>query len=118
MFFFKLVLLFLCTNFLFFSRNYLIKKRLQVFEFSILFFSCNVFLLLLISCFNLFNFYLIVEGIGLCSYSLLSTGVKSIGITESAVKYFFLGSFASGILLFGIVIIYSFIGNLHFTNIR
>ena len=115
--FFVLLVLFFALC-LFQCLKVLLCNNVKAIEFYFIFFFCNIFLVLVIFCTNLFHFYLFVEGIGLCSYVLLITNVKHFGSTESSVKYLFLGSFASGLLLFGLILLYSFIGSLSFFSIR
>lgn len=72
---------------------------------------------LLISSNDLFVSYLAIEIQSLCLYILASWKQDNIKSIESGLKYFILGSFASGLYLFGVSIIYSYIGTTSYSDI-
>lgn len=75
------------------------------------------FMFLLTSSYDFFGVYLSIEGLSLTLYvmaAMLYNGVVSI---ESAIKYFSLGAISSGILLFGISILFAVVGALDFLEI-
>jgi len=67
-------------------------------------------MLFLLTAADLLLIFLSVELISFCLYVLTCTYKKSFLSIEAGLKYFVLGSIASGFLLFGISIIYSFTG--------
>jgi len=73
--------------------------------------------LIMISSNNFLVFYLGLELQALSLYLLASFNTKSAQSSEAGIKYFILGSLASGILLFGISLIYGFSGSTNFDNI-
>ncbi|MCE2687006.1 MAG: NADH-quinone oxidoreductase subunit N [Rickettsiales bacterium] len=99
-------------------------------EFLALLMLATVGGLLLISAHNFLLFYLALELQGLSLYLLASLnrrsafGLSKIDVaenniaSEAGLKYFILGSVASGMLLFGISLIYGFSGNIDFGVIK
>ena len=80
------------------------------FEFPILV-SLTIFgTLVLISSYDLISMYLAIELQSFCSYILSSFKRNSEFSAESGLKYFILGAFSSGFLLFGCSLIYGFTG--------
>ena len=74
-----------------------------------------------IICFiNVSNFFLafvILELISLCMYVLCSFNKRSVYSIESAIKYFIIGSFASLLILLGIIFLFGFTGFLNFSDL-
>ena len=60
---------------------------------------------------NLAMFFLGIEVLSIALYILASSDRSSIKSNEAGVKYFLMGSFASGIILFGICLIYGAMGS-------
>jgi NADH-quinone oxidoreductase subunit N len=61
--------------------------------------------------------YLAVELLSLSFYVLSGLKKGSQHSTEASLKYFLLGALSSGLLLFGMCLIYAFTGELNFVNI-
>jgi len=80
------------------------------YEFSILLLLSTWAMCFLISSSDLISIYLIIELQSFCFYILTATKSNSNFSTEAGLKYFILGSFSSGLLLFGISILYGFTG--------
>jgi proton-translocating NADH-quinone oxidoreductase chain N len=80
------------------------------FEFPILVILTIFGTLLLISSYDLISMYLAIELQSFCSYILSSFRRNSEFSAESGLKYFILGAFSSGFLLFGCSLIYGFTG--------
>jgi NADH-quinone oxidoreductase subunit N len=59
---------------------------------------------------NLSMFFLGIEVLSISLYVLAASDRTSIKSNEAGLKYFLMGSFASGILLFGICLIYGAMG--------
>ncbi|AWG20610.1 NADH-quinone oxidoreductase subunit N [Flavobacterium faecale] len=66
---------------------------------------------------NLAMFFLGIEVLSISLYVLASSDRKSIKSNEAGMKYFLMGSFASGIILFGICLIYGAMGTFDVTEI-
>ena len=67
-------------------------------------------MLFMISAYDLITIYLTIELQSLCFYVLAASKRTSEFSTEAGLKYFLLGAFSSGILLFGCSMIYGFTG--------
>lgn len=66
---------------------------------------------------NLAMFFLGIEVLSIALYVLASSNRLSIKSNEAGLKYFLMGSFASGILLFGICLIYGAMGSFDIVEI-
>ena len=75
----------------------------------------GVGMLLLVSAHNFMTLYIGLELQSLALYVLATFHIRDLSSAESGVKYFILGSLASGILLFGISLVYGFSGTLDFS---
>jgi NADH-quinone oxidoreductase subunit N len=73
---------------------------------------------LMVSATNLITLYIGLELNSLASYVLASTLRNDDRSAEAGLKYFVLGALASGILLFGISLVYGFTGSVDFGGIR
>jgi NADH-quinone oxidoreductase subunit N len=74
--------------------------------------------LIMISANDLLLFYLGLELQALSLYLLASFSVKSARSSEAGIKYFILGSLASGLLLFGISMVYGYSATTNFTVLQ
>jgi NADH-quinone oxidoreductase subunit N len=99
------------------QSNFIIKQKLFSFEINILILISLLGLMVLVSSFNLITLYLAIELQSLSFYILTASQKKSTLSIEAALKYFILGSIASGFILFGSSIIYGSLGTLNFGNI-
>ncbi len=75
-------------------------------------------MMLLISAGNLVMVYLGLEMLALCSYALVAADRDNPLASEAAMKYFVLGSLASGLLLYGMSLIYGATGSLDLAAIH
>ena len=85
-------------------------EHVNSFELPILIMLTILGTLLLISSYDLISMYLAIELQSFCSYILSSFKRNSEFSAESGLKYFILGAFSSGFLLFGSSLIYGFTG--------
>ena len=99
------------------QQKYLIQQKINSYEINILLLIALLGLMLLISSNHFITLYLAIELQSLSFYVLTSTQKKSILSIEAGLKYFILGSIASGFILFGSSIIYAITGSLNFNNI-
>ena len=111
---FKLVFLFLLILCVYSSIDYYFLERVFFVEyyFLIIFFCVSSFLLISSNDFTLF--YLAIELQSLVLYTLAALKRYNVFSTESGLKYFVLGAFSSGLLLFSISLFYGFYGFLNF----
>ncbi|HEY4555110.1 MAG TPA: NADH-quinone oxidoreductase subunit NuoN, partial [Lysobacter sp.] len=74
-------------------------------------------MMLLVSAGNMVMVYVGLEMLALCSYALVAIDRDSPLASEAAIKYFVLGSLASGLLLYGMSLIYGATGTLELARI-
>ena len=98
-------------------KDYVSGLKYYDFEFIIIILFSFVGMLLLLHSNDLISFYVTIELQSLCFYVLVSSKQTSSFSTESGLKYFILGSFSSGLLLFGIILIYGFSGLFNFDEL-
>jgi len=99
------------------SLTYMKKDKINLFEYPILIILSVLGMLFLISSHDLIPLYLAVELQSLCFYVLATLKRNSTFSTEAGLKYFILGAFSSGLLLFGSSLIYGFLGTTNFEEI-
>ena len=75
-------------------------------------------MMLLISAGSLVMIYLGLEMLALCSYALVAIDRDSPLASEAAMKYFVLGALASGMLLYGLSLVYGATGTLDLAQIN
>ena len=89
-------------------------EGLHAYEFGVLVLFSLAGMMALVSSFDLISFYLAIELQSLCFYTLAAFKRHSAFSTESGLKYFILGAFSSGLLLFGCSLVYGFTGTTNF----
>jgi len=103
----------LCTGLIFvFSRPYMRDRNLFQGEFYTLMIFATIGAMLLVSAGNLVMVYLGLELMTLCSYGLVALNRDSRLSSEAAIKYFVLGALSSGMLLYGMSMVYGATGTL------
>jgi proton-translocating NADH-quinone oxidoreductase chain N len=95
-----------------------IAQKLNFFEFFIVYYIVILSSLLLVCSSDMLSIYLIIEMQALSFYVLSSFKRNSSFSAEAGLKYFILGSFISGLFLFGCSIIYGILGTLNFNNLN
>ncbi|MDH3713380.1 MAG: NADH-quinone oxidoreductase subunit NuoN [Gammaproteobacteria bacterium] len=95
-----------------YSRRYLIVRGLYRGEFFVLGLFGVLGMMILVSGHNLLSLYLGLELLSLSLYAMVAFDRDSARASEAAMKYFVLGALASGILLYGISILYGMSGTL------
>jgi NADH-quinone oxidoreductase subunit N len=115
--FFKFIIVFFSLVCLIISISFINNVKNMRYEYSILIgFSC-IGMIFLASANDFISLYLAMELQGLSTYILAGYSSRSAFSTEAGLKYFVIGSFSSGILLLGVVLIYLGCGSLSFNNI-
>ena len=99
------------------SQDYLDRSKLNFFEYYLLTLLSILGLLLLVSSNDLITAYLAIEMQSLSFYVLATFKRESAFSTESGLKYFILGAFSSGLILFGSSYVYGLTGSLNFTDL-
>ncbi|MFN7023680.1 MAG: NADH-quinone oxidoreductase subunit NuoN [Pseudorhizobium sp.] len=92
-------------------------EQLDRFEFPVLLVLATLGMMLLISANDLLALYLGLELMSLALYVVAAINRDSLRSTESGLKYFVLGSLSSGMLLYGMSLVYGFTGNTGFDEI-
>jgi len=101
-----------------YGRGYLRDRGLLVGEFYLLCLFATLGAMLLVSAGNLVMIYLGLELLTLSSYALVALNRDSPLSSEAAMKYFVLGALASGMLLYGMSMIYGATGTLDLAQIQ
>ncbi len=99
------------------SQDYFENKKLNSFEYYLLVLLAVLGLLILVSSYDLILAYLAIELQSLSFYVLATFKRDSAYSTEAGLKYFVLGAFASGLILFGSSLIYGFTGTTNFEHL-
>ena len=100
------------------SRRYLVDRNLFIGEFYLLTLFATLGMMLMVSAGNLVMVYLGLELFALSTYALVAMNRDSSQSSEAAMKYFVLGALASGLLLFGMSMIYGATGTLDLAKIH
>jgi NADH-quinone oxidoreductase subunit N len=95
-----------------FSRDYLIARGLFKGELFVLLLFALLGAMVMISARHFLTLYLGLELLTLSSYALVALQRDSAAATEAAMKYFVLGALASGLLLYGMSMLYGATGSL------
>jgi len=100
------------------SFDYYKDEKITAYEYSILIMLAALGLILLISSYDFLALYLAIELQSLTLYVLATFKRNSEFSTEAGLKYFILGALSSGILLFGISLIYGLTGSTNYETIN
>jgi len=99
------------------SNSYLEYKRINSFEYFILILFAILGMLCLVSSNDLLALYMSIELMSLSFYILAAYKRNSEFSGEAGLKYFILGAFSSGLLLFGMSLVYGFTGLTNFEEL-
>jgi len=97
------------------SVNYNPDKGIEIGEYYSLILFCTVGMIVLASAVDLILIFLGIEVVSISLYVLAGIRRDDLKSNEAALKYFLLGAFASGFLLYGMSLIYGFTGT---TNLK
>jgi len=100
-----------------YSRDYLKQRDLFKGEYLVLGLFAVLGMMILVSAHNLLTLYLGLELLSLSLYSMVAMQRDSQQAVEAAMKYFILGALASGMLLYGISMLYGATGTLELTQL-
>jgi NADH-quinone oxidoreductase subunit N len=113
----KVVMLLTAAVVFVYSTDYLKRRAILKGEYYVLGLFATLGAMVLISAGSLITLYLGLELMSLCLYAMVAFDRDSGIAAESAIKYFVLGSMASGTLLYGMSIVYGVTGNLELAAI-
>ena len=109
----KLLLYLTVMVVLFYSRGYLQDRpQLAKGEYYTLTLFATLGMMVMISASHFLTVYIGVELLSLSLYAMVALNRDSVSATEAAMKYFVLGALASGLLLYGMSMIYGATGSL------
>ncbi|HTQ76341.1 MAG TPA: NADH-quinone oxidoreductase subunit NuoN [Burkholderiales bacterium] len=100
-----------------YSRTYLADRGLYRGEYFVLVLFATLGMMVMISASHFLTLYLGLELMSLCLYALVALNRDSAVSTEAAMKYFVLGALASGLLLYGMSMIYGATGTLQIDEV-
>ena len=92
-------------------------ENLNCFEYVILMILAVTGMMLVVSSYDLIAMYLAIELQSFCMYIIASLKRESEFSTEAGLKYFILGAFSSGLLLFGCSLLYGFTGTTNYQQL-
>lgn len=95
-----------------YSRTYLALRNLDKGEYYLLVLFATLGMMVMISASHFLTLYLGLELLSLSLYALVAINRDSARATEAAMKYFVLGALASGLLLYGMSMVYGTTGTL------
>ncbi len=101
-----------------YARDYLKLKGMYKGEFFLLGLFAVLGMMLMISSASFLTLYLGLELLALSLYAMVALEYHSARASEAAMKYFVLGAVASGILLYGMSIMYGLTGTLNIYEIQ
>lgn len=102
---------------LLYSRDYMIQRGIFSGDYLALALFCVLGMMILVSAGSLLTVYLGLELMSLCLYAMVGLWRDSKMATEAAMKYFILGALSSGILLYGMSVLYGVTGSLLISDI-
>lgn len=102
---------------LWFTRDYFKDEKLDQFEYSVLLLFAVLGMGIMVSSGNLLTLYIGLEMQSLALYVMAAFNRDSLRASEAGLKYFVLGALSSGLLLYGMSLIYGFTGSLGYSEI-
>ncbi|MGK0673998.1 MAG: NADH-quinone oxidoreductase subunit NuoN [Halothiobacillaceae bacterium] len=100
------------------SRDYLKERNIQKGEYYILGLFGVLGMMIMVSAYSLLLVYLGLELMSLAMYAMVAVHRDDVRASEAAMKYFVLGALASGLLLYGMSMLYGVTGSLDLSAIR
>ena len=99
------------------SFDYLKREKMYMYEYMVLVLLSCTSMLFMVASYDLIAMYLAVEFQSLAFYVIAASQRDSEFSTEAGLKYFFLGAFSSGILLFGSSLVYGYTGTTNLSDL-
>lgn len=113
----KIITLVLSMLYLLYSYYYLKVHQFYTSEYFVLSLLAILGTMLMMSGYSLLSIYLGLETLTLVLYSLIAMAKHRVMAIEAAIKYFVLSAIASGILLYGMSMLYGISGSLNISDI-
>ncbi|MGO9418135.1 NADH-quinone oxidoreductase subunit NuoN [Roseiarcus sp.] len=99
------------------SIEFMRSERIAGFEFPVLILLSTLGMLMLIAASDFIALYLGLELMSLALYVIAAFRRHDLRATEAGLKYFVLGALSSGMLLYGISLIYGYSGSVRFSDV-
>jgi NADH-quinone oxidoreductase subunit N len=99
------------------SSRFLVEEKLARFEYTILILLSTIGMMMMCSANELISLYLGVELQSLALYVVAAFHRDNVKSSEAGLKYFVLGALSSGMLLYGMSLVYGFTGSVTFPTI-
>lgn len=115
--FIKLVIIAFLFNYIYLAKDYFIFEKVYIKEFLLVIWLCIVAVFFMIMSNEFFLLYLALELQNLVLYIIACLRRQRSLSVEAGIKYYIMGSFSSGLLLYGIIMLFSFTGTLDFIEI-
>ena len=96
---------------------YLERVKVHRFEYPVLIVLATLGMFVMVSANNLMALYMGLELMSLSAYVLAAFNRDEEHSTEAGLKYFVLGALSSGVMLYGMSLVYGFVGSTDFTAI-
>lgn len=109
----KLALFVITAVALIYSQGYLTRHKLNVLEYYLLVLFALLGMMVMVSAAHMLSLYIGLELLSLSLYALVAIQRDSSRSSEAAMKYFVMGAIASGVLLYGLSIVYGISGTLN-----
>lgn len=103
---------------LLYSRDFLRRRGMERGEYYLLCLFATLGMMVMVSAYDLLNVYLGLELLSLSMYAMAAFDRRSGLASEAAMKFFVLGSIASGLLLYGMSLLYGVTGTLNLAEIN
>ena len=113
----KLMIYLATSMFLVYSRSYIALRGMYRGEFYALVLFAMLGMMILVSGQHFLTLYMGLELLSLCLYALVALDRDNVRATEAAMKYFVLGALASGMLLYGMSMMYGATGSLNIAEV-
>ena len=110
----KISIVILSIFILIMSYKYLKTNLILNFEFFIIYLLNCFSIIVIVSCSDLITFYLCLELQGLSSYLIANFKKNSSFSSEASIKFFIIGTFSSGLFLYGSSVLYGFFGTTNY----
>ena len=112
------LMIYLSTSFLLvYTRSYIADRGMFRGEFYALVLFAMLGMMILVSGQHFLTIYIGLELLSLCLYALVALDRDNVRSTEAAMKYFVLGALSSGMLLYGMSMMYGATGSLNIAEV-
>lgn len=101
-----------------YSREYVLERDIEQGDYFSLGLLAVLGMMVMSSAYSFLSIYLGLELLSLSLYAMVALQKNSINATEAAMKYFVMGALASGLLLYGISMVYGATGSIQIFDIQ